>query len=135
MSKNYATVDDVITLGRPITEAERSKTEALIATVSAYIRERAKLLGKDFDAMLKDEQSGETDEDLELLAKEVVVRAVLRALNASTTDEAATQITESAGGYSQTLSPLVPGGGVFIRKSEWKSLGLSRQYARNVELI
>lgn len=127
--KTYATVDDVITLGRELTAEETEKAEPLLASAAAVIRKRAEKQGKDFDALL------ETDEDLQSIAKEVSVRAVLRALNASTTAEAATTITQTAGPYSQSFAPLAPGGGIFIRKSEWQMLGLSAQMVRSVELL
>ena len=125
----YATVDDVIKLGRELTSDEMEKTSLLLESTAAIIRRRAKKYGKDFDALLED------DEDLKSIAKEVSVRAVLRALNASTTAEAASQITQTAGPYSQSFTPLMPGGGIFIRKSEWEMLELSGQLVTNVELI
>lgn len=125
----YATVDDVITLGRTLTSEEMEKTDLLLTSVAAVIRKRAQKYGKDFDNLIQG------DEDLQSIAKEVSVRAVLRALNASTTAEAASQITETAGPYSQSFTPLMPGGGVFIRKSEWEMLGLSGQLVKNLELI
>lgn len=125
----YASVNDVTTLGRELTSEEQTKAKELLKTAAAVIRARATKCGKDFDALLED------NEDLQSIAKEVSVRAVLRALNASTTTEAASQITETAGGYSQSYSPLVPGGGLYIRKSEWEMLGLTGQLVRNIEVI
>ena len=125
----YATVDDVIRLGRALTSEEEEKASTLLESAAAVIRKRAEKYGKDFDEMLKD------DEDLQSIAREVSVRVVLRVLNASTTMEAASQITETAGPYTQTFTPLIPGGGIFFRKSEWQMLGLAGQLVKNVELI
>jgi len=125
----YATVDDVIRLGRTLTSEEEGKASALLESAAAVIRKRAAKYGKDFDEMLKD------DEDLQSIAREVSVRVVLRVLNASTTMEAASQITETAGPYTQTFTPLIPGGGIFFRKSEWQMLGLAGQLVKNVELL
>jgi hypothetical protein len=45
----------------------------------------------------------------------------------STDQEPMTQMSESALGYSFQGSFLVPGGGLFIKKSELARLGLKRQ--------
>ena len=45
----------------------------------------------------------------------------------STDQEPMTQMTESALGYSYSGSFLVPGGGLFIKDTELKRLGLKRQ--------
>ena len=61
------------------------------------------------------------------VAKSVTVDVVARTLMTSTDQEPMTQVTESALGYSYTGSFLVPGGGLFIKESELKRLGLKRQ--------
>ena len=45
----------------------------------------------------------------------------------STEGEPMTQMSESALGYSVSGTYLVPGGGLFIKRSELKRLGLTRQ--------
>ena len=57
----------------------------------------------------------------------MTVDVVGRALNTSTDGEPMTQLTQSAGGYSASGTYLVPGGGVYIKKSELARLGLRRQ--------
>ena len=52
---------------------------------------------------------------------------VARALNTSTTAEPISQMSQSALGYSVSGTYLVPGGGLFIKKSELARLGLRRQ--------
>ncbi|HAP14771.1 MAG TPA: hypothetical protein DCR07_01535, partial [Lactococcus sp.] len=52
---------------------------------------------------------------------------VARTLMTSTDQEPMTQTTESALGYSFSGSYLVPGGGLFIKDSELKRLGLKKQ--------
>ena len=61
------------------------------------------------------------------VAKSVTVDVVARTLMTSTDHEPMTQMTQSAGGYSATGTFLVPGGGLFIKKSELARLGLRRQ--------
>ena len=116
---DFATVDDVITLKRPLTNDEREKVKNLLPIVSAMLRDEAKKRGKDLDSMIEEGYpSMET-------AKSVCVD----------TDDAATQISQSAGGYSLTYSPLTPGGGLFIKRAELSRLGLRRQRITSVELL
>jgi hypothetical protein len=56
-----------------------------------------------------------------------VVDVVARALMTSTNTEPMTQVSQSALGYSVSGTYLVPGGGLFIKKSELARLGLRRQ--------
>lgn len=50
-----------------------------------------------------------------------------RTLMTSTDSEPMTQMSQSAMGYSVSGTFLVPGGGLFIKKSELARLGLKRQ--------
>ena len=118
---NYATVDDVISLFRPLTPAETERTEALIPIICDSLRYEAEKVGKDLDAMVTDNQS------LAGVAKSVTVDVVARTLNTSTTAEPMSQMSQSALGYSVSGTYLVPGGGLFIKKSELARLGLRRQ--------
>ena len=118
---NYATVQDIINMKRALTAAEIERAEYIIPLVSASLRLKAKELGKDLDSMV------ESEEDLALVAKSVVVDVTMRELLTSTTDEPMTQVTQSALGYSMQGSYLVPGGGLFIKKSELARLGLRKQ--------
>ena len=61
------------------------------------------------------------------VAKSVTVDVVARTLMTATDQEPMTQVTESALGYSYSGSFLVPGGGLFIKDSELRRLGLKRQ--------
>ena len=118
---NYATLDDITALWRTMTPAESMRAEALLPIVSASLRSEARKAGRDLDAMLVD------DPDLAEVARSVTVDVVARTLMTSTDTEPLTQLTESAGGYSATGTFLVPGGGLFIKKSELARLGLRRQ--------
>ena len=125
---NYATVDDVISLFRPLTPAETERTEALIPIICDSLRYEAEKVGKDLDAMVTDNQS------LAGVAKSVTVDVVARTLNTSTTAEPMSQMSQSALGYSVSGTYLVPGGGLFIKKSELVRLGLRRQRYGVIEL-
>lgn len=125
---NYATVDDVIRLFRPLTPAETERTEAMIPIICDSLRYEAEKVGKDLDAMVADNQS------LAGVAKSVTVDVVARTLNTSTTAEPMSQMSQSALGYSVSGTYLVPGGGLFIKKSELARLGLRRQRYGVIEL-
>ena len=118
---NYATIDDAIALWRPMTPDEIERATALLPVISDSLRYEAKKVGKDLDAMVK------KDAELASVAKSVTVDVVARTLNTSTTAEPISQMSQSALGYSVSGTYLVPGGGLFIKKSELARLGLRRQ--------
>ena len=124
MAVNYATVQDVETLWRELTSAEQSRAEALIPIVCSSLRAEATKVGRNLDAMIAE------DDDLAEVAKSVVVDVIARTLMTSTNQEPMTQYSESALGYSVSGSFLVPGGGLFIKRSELARLGLRRQRYR-----
>lgn len=125
---NFATIDDVIALWRPITPEEVDRATALLPVISDSLRYEAKKVGKNLDTMI--EESAE----LASVAKSVTVDVVARTLNTSTTAEPMSQMSQSALGYSVSGTYLVPGGGLFIKKSELARLGLRRQQYGVIEL-
>ena len=125
---DYATVNDLITLWRPLTPDEESRAEALIPLVCDSLRMEAKMRGKDLDEMIEEEPT------LASIAKSVTVDVVARTLMTSTNSEPTTQFSESALGYSVSGTYLVPGGGLFIKKSELSRLGFRRQKLGVIDL-
>ena len=117
----FATLDDVTNLWRPLTAEEQKRAEALLPVVCNSLRYEARKIGKDLDLMCN------SNPYLRDVAKSVTVDVVARTLMTSTDHEPMTQMTQSAGGYSATGTFLVPGGGLFIKKSELARLGLRRQ--------
>lgn len=117
----FATIQDITSLFRPLTPEETARAEALLPVVSDSIRQEAKKVGKDIDEMVKNSVL------LENVLVSVTVDVVARALMTSTNSEPMTQVTQSALGYSASGTYLVPGGGLFIKKSELARLGLRRQ--------
>ena len=118
---DYATVQDVQTLWRPLNAAEQTRAAALIPVICSSLRQEAAKVHKDLDAMVAE------DADLAAVARSVTVDVVARTLMTSTNQEPMTQYSEAALGYSVSGSFLVPGGGLFIKKSELTRLGLRRQ--------
>lgn len=124
----FATVEDLETLWRSLKFDERKRAEALLTIVSDSLREEAKKVSKDLDKMVADSPSYSS------VVKSVTVDVVARTLMTSTDQEPMTQMAESAMGYSFSGSYLVPGGGLFIKDSELKRLGLKKQRYGVIEL-
>jgi hypothetical protein len=107
-------------LWRAMSKEEQARASELLKIVSASLRVEAVKVGRDLDKMI------ENNPHLAAVAKSVAVDVVARALMTSTNQEPMTQMTQSAGGYSASGTFLVPGGGLFIKKSELARLGLRR---------
>lgn len=118
---NYATVEDIETIWRPLTSGEYARAESLLPIVCDSLRAEAIKVGKDLDTMIEETPS------LASVAKSVTIDVVARTLMTDTDAEPMTQMTQSALGYSVSGTYLVPGGGLFIKKSELARLGLRRQ--------
>lgn len=125
---DYATITDLNTLWRPLTQAETTRAEALIPIVCDSLRMEACKVGKNLDDMI------EENPFLESVATSVTVDVVARTLMTSTDQEPTTQFSESALGYSVSGTYLVPGGGLFIKKDELARLGLRRQRLGVIDL-
>ena len=119
--ENFATVEDLKKLWRALKFDEEKRAEALLEVVSHSLRVEAKKVGKDLDGLVANDPS------FAMVVKSVTVDVVARTLMTSTEQEPMTQFAESALGYSVSGSYLVPGGGLFIKDSELKRLGLKKQ--------
>lgn len=125
---DYATIDDIIALWRPLTPQEQERAAALLPVVSDSLRQAARNVGRDLDMMY------EKGEVLENVLKSVTVDVTARAIMTPTDDVPMTQMSQSALGYAVSGTYLVPGGGLFIKKSELARLGLRRQRIGVIEL-
>ena len=117
----FATLEDITNLWRDLKSDEIEKAGNLLEIVSNSLRYEATKVGKNLDEMIAQ------NEALASVAKSVTVDVVARTLLTSTESEPMTQFSQSALGYSVTGTYLVPGGGLFIKKSELSRLGLRRQ--------
>ena len=124
----YATVNDVIALFRALTPEEQTRVTSLLPIVEDELRQRAHDVGKDLDNMI------DNGDVLPNVVKSVVVDVVARALMTPTNDAPMSQYSESALGYTVSGTFLVPGGGLFVKKSELERLGLRRQRIGVIEL-
>lgn len=119
--ENFAKIEDLELLWRSLKFDERARAEALLEVVSNSLRVEAEKVGKDLDDMVAESVSFAS------VAKSVTVDIVARTLMTSTDHEPMTQVSESALGYSFSGSYLVPGGGLFIKDTELKRLGLKKK--------
>lgn len=124
----FATIDDLIILFRPLQNDEIARATECLNVVSDSIRYEAQKVGKDMDQMILENPI------LKNVAKSVTCDVVGRVLMTPTDQEPMTQSSESALGYSFSGSYLVPGGGVFIKKSELARLGLRRQRIGTIDM-
>lgn len=123
------TLDELQKIWRPFKDDnERERAKVLIPLVSDSLREEAIKVGKDIDEMIAKRSS------FSGVVKSVVADVTARTLMTATDAEPMVQTTESALGYSVSGTYLVPGGGLFIKKSELARLGLRRQRMGVIEL-
>ena len=125
---DFASIGDVAALWRAMSVSEQTRAAALIPVVCDSLRYEAEKVGKDLDEMIAGSDA------LANVAKSVVVDVIARTLMTSTDQEPMTQSSESALGYSVSGTYLVPGGGLFIKKTELARLGLRRQKYGVVDL-
>ena len=123
MSEPFATVSDIITLWRPLTNDEQTRAAALLPLVSDEIRQMGYNVGKDVDQMKAEQETYGS------LLKVVAVDVVSRVLRQATDGDAMTQESQSALGYSWSGTYAVPGGGIAnaLMKNDLKRLGLLAQ--------
>jgi hypothetical protein len=129
MATNYATVADIQSLKRSLTQEEQDRANAVIPVISSLIRVEAKKIGKDFDQMI------EENPDLSDVAKGVVCDVVMRELNTPGTQLPATSYSEAAGGVSQSYSLPNSSGSIKLWPSDLKTLGLKRQQISALSLM
>ena len=124
----FATIDDVTNLWRRMTSEEQTRAAALLEVVSASLRAEADKVGKDLDEMVA------ASADYAAVAKSVTVDVVARTLMTSTEQEPLSQFSQTAGPFTASGTYLVPGGGLFIKRSELARLGLRRQRLGAVDI-
>lgn len=123
----FASTSDIARLWRNLTAEELERAEAVIEAVSDALRLEARKVGKDLDKMALDPVFAN-------VLTSVVVDITARVLATNTEHEPISQLSQSALGYSQTQTYLVPGGGIFIKNSELARLGLKTQRIGTLEV-
>jgi len=125
----FATMSDVEDLWRKLKLEEIERAEKLLPIISDSLRMEADKVGRNLDSMISEKPY------LVAVAKSVTVDVLARALMTSTDSEPMIQESQSALGYSWSGTYLVPGGGLFIKKSELARLGLRSQRRKAVDLL
>lgn len=125
---SFASLEDMRRLWRPLTPEEQEKAAALLPVVSDILREEALRCGVDLDVQRTQRQSFAS------VLKSVTVDVTARALQTPTEGAPMQQTSQSALGYTVSGTYLVPGGGVFIKKSELARLGLRRPQLGVIEV-
>lgn len=123
MGAVYATVADIQQL-RPLSEQEQQQAQVLLQYASDRLRVIGKEHGYDIDAQIA------ADPDYRSVVKFVTMNTVMNALgrlSAAGSDPAASQATQSALGYSVTLTYANAGSVLWFGKNDLKDLGLLRQ--------
>lgn len=123
----FATVQDVIDLWRALTPEEITRVTELLPIVSDSLRVEAERVGKDLDTMAT-ASTAYTN-----VLKSVTVDVIARTIMTATDQEPMVQTSQSALGYSMSGTFLVPGGGLFIKRTELARLGLRRQKYGSIE--
>jgi len=120
---DFATVQDVSDLWRPLTNDEQTRASNLIPLVCDALREEAAKVGQDLDARIS------VETPLASVAKMVTVDIVARILRQSTDGDPMTQESQTGLGYSWSGTYAVPGGGMSnaIMTNDLKRLGIKRQ--------
>ncbi len=119
----FATVNDIVTLWRPLEPDEMTRAGALLPLVSDALRYEAVKVEMDLDAMI------EGSPYLANVAKLVTVDVVARVMRQNTTGEPMSQESQAALGYSWSGTYAIPGGGIAnaIMINDLKRLGFRRQ--------
>ena len=121
----YADIVDIRDTGKDLSEEQAVIAEKLIETASAKLRLLAKKYGKDIDELIADEAYGA---DYAVVVKSTIVQAVTRALDSiANSSPAITQGTQTALGYSMSMTYLNAGQSLYFLRNELKDLGILRQ--------
>ena len=122
-------VNDLIARWRTLTSEEIDKATVFIGDVENALHVYAADRGYDLDEML--ENPAERTELYKAVVCDIVKREMV---SCSDESPALSQSSLAVNGYSVSGTYLTPGGGLFIKNSELKMLGLQTQKAKAVDL-
>lgn len=121
MGISYAAVNDITALGNTLSSQQTEAAKVLLSAASAKLRVIAKKYGKNLDDMCK-------DEDMKIVIKNTVIQSVMRALTSMENSASAiSQASQSALGYSASVTYVNAGQSLYFLRNELKELGLMRQ--------
>lgn len=119
MATVYATVDDLSTYWRTITESETERANDLLSLASSRLRVMAAKYEIDLD------YEYENDEDYAATLKWVVMEATKRAMATPIDVPPVDNYSQSAGPYSENYKFTNPSGDLWFKKSELNALGIA----------
>ena len=124
MAEAFATVADVESLWRTLTEDEETRAGNLLPAISDILRNEASNRGYDLDAMIEESPTYSTV--VTTVCVDICVRALKQNTNA--TGEAMSQESQSALGYTWSGTYAIPGGANLpIMRNDLKRLGITKQ--------
>lgn len=125
MVTRYAEIADITILGKNFTNSQLTAVETLLDTASSKLRITAQKHGRNIDNMISDEILGE---DYKNAVKNVVIQSVLRAIDSiDNVPAAVSHGSQSALGYSVSMTYLNAGQNLYFLRNELKELGIIRQ--------
>lgn len=114
----YATVADLSTYWRPITESEQARAEDLLTLASSRLRLYANRAGFNLDERIAE------DPDYANAVKWVVMEATKRAMATPVDTPPVDNYSQTAGPYSENYKFTNPSGDLWFKKAELKDLGI-----------
>ena len=122
MADAFATVTDYQNLtGQTLTAEQQERASLLLSVASDRLRQTALNAGSDLDLAI------DAGTVLPNVVKSITVDIVARTMATPTDEAPVTQYSQSALGYTVSGTYLNAGGGIYIKQSELKALGLSKQ--------
>lgn len=122
MAEAFASITDYQNLtGQNLTASEQERATYLLSIASDRLRQTAINNGSDLDDMIANGLV------LESVVKSITVDIVARTMATPTDEAPVTQYSQSALGYTVSGTYLNAGGGIYIKQSELRALGLARQ--------
>lgn len=109
----YATVDDLEKRWRKLTDSEKERAEVLLGDASAFLASELSRVGK----------SAEDDELLQINLR-VVSCAMVKRIMASAVDGNYSQISKTAGSFSEQFTVANPSGDMYLTSNERNLLGI-----------
>jgi hypothetical protein len=116
----FATIEDIELLWRPLSDSETTRAGAMLPVVSDTLRQAAKDKGLNLDDMI------EAGDVFINVVKSVVVDVIRRYLTQSDA-QPITQMSQSAGGYSESATYLTPSYGILVYDNELARIGIRRK--------
>lgn len=132
MGNRYAEISDITALGKNFTNSQLTAVENLLDTASSKLRIIAAKNGRNIDDMIN---NGILGDDYRNAVKSIIIQSVLRAIdNMENVPSTVSQGSQSALGYSVSMTYLNAGQNLYFLRNELKELGIIRQTYGAVEM-